>query len=48
MIEYRRETVYGLMPIETLNALGAEGWIMCAAVKVMPSQYNYIFYRVKS
>lgn len=48
-IEYLRKAVYGsVMSIDELNELGAQGWILCAAVKITEAQYNYLFYRFKS
>lgn len=45
-IEYLRKTVYGsVMSVEELNELGAQGWILCAAVKMTEAQYNYLFYK---
>lgn len=44
--EYLRKTVYGsVMSVEELNELGAQGWILCAAVKMTEAQYNYLFYK---
>lgn len=43
-VEYLRKTVYGsIMSINELESLGEEGWIMCAAVKMTDTQYNYLF-----
>ena len=48
-VEYLRKTVYGsIMSINELESLGEEVWIMCAAVKMTDTQYNYLFYRFKS
>jgi hypothetical protein len=45
-IEYLRKTVYGsVMSVEELNELGAQGWILCADVKMTEAQYNYLFYK---
>lgn len=45
-IEYLRKTVYGsVMSIEALQALGKDGWELCAAVKMTDISFNYIFKR---
>lgn len=45
-MEYKRITNYGtIMSIDQLNALGAEGWKLCAAVKMTDNSYNYLFVR---
>lgn len=44
-IEYLRKTVYGsVMSVEELNELGAQGWILCAAVKMSDlDNYQWAF-----
>jgi len=47
-MEYQRIISYGtVMSLEQLNSLGAEGWKLCAAVKVTDNSYNYLFVREK-